>query len=227
MNNVRSHSVFKRSLSHAQRGFTLIELVVAIMILGLVYALVGSRTGTFAFWQEEAFLRKLSETIQFLHHQAVLDQNFYRLDFDLKNNRWRVSAVRVEEESVNEDLAALAADAGALSLELAAFLNPSMGEGQTLIPPPSFPSLWDPQLLPEGVAIQDIRTMRGKESASTSDNAYIVFSPRGFSEFAVIHITLSGGSPVTILVNPFSGLAEIFREYKDFEWTYGRQKKTA
>jgi prepilin-type N-terminal cleavage/methylation domain-containing protein len=206
-------------------GFTLIELVVAIMILGLVYGLVGSRSGTFTFWQEEAFIRRLNETIQFLHHQAVLDQTYYRIDFDLKDHRWKVSAVRVETENFNEDVAALAADAGALSLELAAFLNPSMGTEQTLIPPPSFPSLGEPQDFPEGVRIEDIRTMRGRESASMSSSAYIVFSPRGFSEFAVIHLRLSDNSPVTILVNPFSGLTQIFREYKDFEWTYGRKKK--
>ncbi|MBX7145182.1 MAG: type II secretion system GspH family protein [Oligoflexia bacterium] len=217
-----SRSIARGGLS---AGFTLIELVVVIALIGLIYALVGLRTGTFSFWEEEGFLRRLTETIEFLHHQAVIDQTFYRLDFDLKENTWRVRAVRVEEENENKDLESLATDAGSLSLELASFLNPDMGRSQTLIPAPSFPSLSEPQLLPRGTIIEDIRTMRGRQSATSSDEASIYFSPRGFSEFAVLHLRLNGVNPVTILVNPFTGLTQIFREYRDFEWTYGRGKK--
>jgi hypothetical protein len=67
--------------------------------------------------------------------------------------------------------------------------------------------------------------MRGLKPASEGGTAYMLFSPRGFSEFSVIHIVLSNGAPVTILVNPFTGGTEIYREYKDFKWTYGRNKE--
>lgn len=217
--------VAKPNRAPAPSGFTLIELVVVIALIGLIYALIGLRSGTFSFWEEEGFLRRLTETIEFLHHQAVIDQSFYRLDFDLKENSWRVRAVKVEEENENKDLESLATDAGSLSLELAAFLNPDMGRSQSLIPAPSFPSLSEPQLLPKGTLIEDIRTMRGRQSAATSSEASIYFSPRGFSEFAVIHLRLAGVNPVTILVNPFTGLTQIYREYRDFEWSYGRGKK--
>ena len=54
-------------------GFTLIELIVVVLVLGAAMALVGLRLGTFNFWREEAFIRKISETITFLHHQAVVE----------------------------------------------------------------------------------------------------------------------------------------------------------
>jgi hypothetical protein len=147
------------------------------------------------------------------------------MDFDLQKNSYRVRVVRTEEHDDEARLSEIAADAGALSLELSAFLNPSMGRSQTLIPPPSIPSLADDQPFPAGMSIEDIRTMRGRAAPPHDESAYIAFSPRGFSEFAVLHLRLSSGLPVTILVNPFSGLTEIYREYKDFEWTYGRKKK--
>ena len=84
----------------------------------------------------------------------------------------------------------------------------------------------------------DVRTMRGvinppdsgmQNSRPDDPNrpgmAYIRFSPRGFSEFSVIHLKLANEKDVTILVNPFTGEADIIRGYKDYEWTYGRNKK--
>ncbi|MBN8550948.1 MAG: prepilin-type N-terminal cleavage/methylation domain-containing protein [Deltaproteobacteria bacterium] len=207
-------------------AFTLIELVVVIIIIGLVFGVVGLRSGSFDFWKDEGFVRRLSETITFLHHQAVVDQAYYRMDFDLRKNTYRVRVVRPEDHEDDEKLSAIASDAGYLSLELAAFLNPSLGRGQTLIPPPSLPSLAEAQEFPSGMHIEDLRTMRGRSTPAQDESGYIVFSPRGFSEFAVLHLRLSTGQPVTILVNPFTGLTEIYREYKDFEWTYGRNKKT-
>ena len=48
---------------------------------------------------------------------------------------------------------------------------------------------------------------------------------KGFSDFAVIHFKAGEAGEITVLINPFSGLSQIYREYKDFEWSFGRQKK--
>jgi len=205
------------------RGFTLIELVLVLLIMGIIMGLVVVRTGTFSYWQDEGFLRKLSETITFLHHQAVADQAFYRLDFDLDDNSYTIGVLR-EDEYYDEYLTELALDAGNLSLELSAFLNPSIGSTQTLIPPPSFPSLADPTFFPSGVTLENIRTVRGQLSDTRGGSAYLMFSPRGFSDFAVIHLRLSKGAEVTILVNPYTGNTNIYREYLDFEWSYGKER---
>lgn len=213
----------RRTLQRESSGFTLIELIVVILLLSAIVTIVGLRTGSFTHWKEQAFIRKLTETIVFLHHQAVADQAFYQLEFDFDQRSYRVGVLRPEGES--EALAQLGSEVGALSIELAAFLSPSLGTTQTLIPPPSFPSLAEPVLFSDDLVVTDMRTMRGDQRAEDGGKAFIMFSPRGFSEFAVIHLALAGGRPLTILVNPFTGNTQIYNEYKEFEWTYGRKQQ--
>jgi len=205
--------------SNRARGFTLVELVLVIAIIGVTFTLVATRSGTFDLWKERDFERSFSETIVFLHHQAISDQSFYRLEIDFDQNTWQIGVMKNEEEN-NENLADLAADAGNLSLELAAFLSPSVGQTQSMIPPPGFPSLADPKKIPPRILFDDVRTMRGLATRTEGGKAYIMFSPVGFSEFAVIHLRYPGDKITTILVNPFTGLTEIFNEYKDFQWKY-------
>ena len=214
-----------RPAARGNTGFTLLELIVVVLIIGVASTLMALRLGTFTFWEHEGFIRKLSETIAFLHHHAVVDQTFYRMEFNFEESSYSVGAIQTNDESTSE-LIGLASELGILSVELAAFMSPSLGKTQTIVAPPSFPSLAEPVIAPRGVFFQDIRTMRGKQEPGDGVRPYIIFSPRGFSEFSVIHIRLTGEAVVTILVNPFTGNTEIIREYKDYEWTYGRTKKS-
>jgi prepilin-type N-terminal cleavage/methylation domain-containing protein len=207
-----------------QRAFTLIELVVVITIFGIIMTVVGQRVGAFSFWTEEGFVRRLSETMTFLHHQAIADQSFYQIEFDLEKRTYAVGVVRADED-INRDLEEVGNDAGVITLELAAYLNPSVGRNYTVIPPPNFPSLAQPIDLPTDMAFDRIRTMRGVTERGKEATTYIRFSPRGFSEFAVINLSIRQSGKRTILINPFTGGTEIFREERDFKWTYGSRGK--
>lgn len=214
------------------RAFTLLELIVVIVIIGVASAIIGVRTGNFAWWNEETSLRRISETISFLHYQAMADQSFYQLEFDLTKNQFRAGVLRPDDAAL-ASLASIAVGAGNLTLELAAFQNPSAGDSQTFIPPPNYPSMAEETKLPDGLTIIDIVTMRGtiKPGDTTSEisgdttKAQIRFTPRGFSEFAVIHLRRTSGAEVTIVVNPFTGVTETYPEYREYTWNYG-QKKT-
>ncbi len=206
-------------------GFTLVELVVVLVIIGLAFGVIIPKTGPFAYWRQEGFLRELSDTLTFLHQQAVADQAFYRMEFDLEANTFVVGAIRPESDLNGQGIQGIAEDAGNLTLELAAYLNPSLGSTYTVIPPPSFPSLGEEKHLPDGITVQDIRTRTGKFTASDAKKVALMFSPRGFSEFAVIHLQLARQQQATILLNPFTGSTDLYREYKDFEWTYDSKKK--
>ena len=204
----------------AQRAFTLIELVIVISIIGLGLIVFVQRSDTSLFWKQESMLRQIVELVPFLHNQAVADQAYYRLEFNLETNTYRIGVMK-PEGNADENLQDIAQDAGNLTLELAAYLSPSLGDTQTLIPPPDYPSLFENKELLIGTSIADIRTMRGIASLEAGNEvAYVMFSPRGFSEFAVIHLNLINEQQATILVNPFTGLAELYRDYRDFEWTY-------
>lgn len=204
-----------------EKGFTLIELILVIAIIGLIYLVSVNGGGSLAFWKQRTALNKLTQTITFLHHQAIADQSFYRFEIDFQNNSYRVGVVRPEPDEDARFLE-IAGDAGAISLELAAFLSPAMGSTHTLIPPPEFPDLFEPTPLPEGVVFQDVKTPQGEFIRGASEKAWFHFSPRGFTEFAVIHLALRDDAFITITLNPFTGIAKMIPEYKDFEWTYGK-----
>ncbi len=206
-------------------GFTLVELVAVLAVMGLLTAFVTWRIGNFDYWRQESFLRKFRETISFLHHQAVFDQMYYALEVDLLEPSKPKYKVGVFNPVPPAGAAAGAVPAGGnLSASLAFFLSPSVGTDQTFTPSPTFPSLAEPVEFPTGIAVQDIRTLSGKLRAEEIEKVYVLFSPRGFSEFAVFHL-LVAGAQVTILVNPFTGGTEFYRGYRDFTWTYGTRKQ--
>lgn len=200
-----------------RRGFTLIEVIVVITIIGILFSLVGLRVGAFQYWKEEGFIRKISQVMEFVHRQAIADQTFYVIEINLREETYRVGVVRADS-GVNANVASTDEDVGALSLELADFMTPVMDSSSTLIPPPSFPSLYEPQKLPPNAFFQDIKTIDGEISGNEDRSVYLTYNPRGFSEFAVVHIKLGSGSPLTLFANPYTGIVEITREYKDYEW---------
>ncbi len=216
-------------MQNKENGFTLVEVILAIFIIGLAYSYLMPRLPSMQYYREEAMLRKLSETIIFLHQQAINDDVFYRIEFDLNGSLgeckgtpcYRIGQI-VPEGSSGEEISTNSSS-GLLSGELSSYLMPNIGESQYLTEPVNFPSLKKPVLLESDTYINDIRTIRGDFQVGDSERPYITFSPRGFTEFSVIHLQLSNDdNKVTILVNPFTGLTEIYRDTKflEFEWTY-------
>jgi prepilin-type N-terminal cleavage/methylation domain-containing protein len=208
--------------SQSESGFTLIELILVIVIVGLATGLLTVRLGAFDFWKEQTTLIKLKETIVLLNNQAVIDQAFYRLEFDLEENLFRVGVMREEDPNVG---VVSGVNLAPLEQEESLLLSPSMPSGATMIPPPSIPSLAQPTKLPGRLRLEDVVTRRGKAVRGEGrGNPYLLFYPSGFSDFGVIHISTGEDSSVTILSNPWTGLAEQYPGYKEFKWTLGRRE---
>lgn len=214
----------RSSKVNPSRGFTLIELVLVVTVIALLAGLIGLRMGTFTYMREERFVRQLMEHLTFLHRQAVVDQSFYQLEIDIDDNSYRIGLFKPDTD-VNTNLSNdVGSEGGTLTLELADLLSPDMGEGQTMIAPPSFPSLNNPHRPPPKCSFSEVRTMRSETGGLKGGKARIFFSPKGFSEFAVIYLGMSGGNTITLLVNPFTGIPEMFRGFREFEWTFGKKK---
>ena len=157
-----------------------------------------------------------------LNHQAVIDQAFYRLEFDLEENLFRVGAMRDEDPTVN---VVAGVNLAPLEQEESSLLSPSMPRGATMIPPPFLPALAQPTKFPGRLRLEDVVTRRGKAVRGEGrGNPYLLFYPSGFSDFAVIHISTGEDSSITILSNPWTGLAEQYPGYREFKWTLGKRE---
>lgn len=211
--------------SGESRGFTLMELIIVVTLIGVTLGLLSTRMGTLDPWKERSAVRRLSELVVFLNNQAVMDQAFYRLEFDFETHTYRVGVMRPDDSLLANPYAQ---NLSPLENELAAMLSPSLDGESTMIPPPSFPSLAQPTQLPGQLRFIDVVTPRGMSRAADQreERPFLLFSPRGASEFGVIHLTLSNEKKKTILVNPWTGLAEVYDEYKEFQWTLGKQAQS-
>ncbi len=78
-------------------GFTLIELGLVILIIGVVLGMVIPRFRDRSHAELVAQTRKLAVTFRYLQHEAILNGRTYRLNYDLDRQRYWVTAATDEE----------------------------------------------------------------------------------------------------------------------------------
>ncbi len=164
----------------ARRGFTLIELVLVIIIIGALFLIVGRGTGSFAYWKEETFLQELRELSTFLFSQSAADQTHYRIEFS--ERAYRVGSF--EEENCDN-----------LSCSLAPFLVMAPPTRKQISSPPSFPSLFEPKATPPTL---------------TFEEGVVDFSPQGIMGSSLIRIKTDRGGHFTIAINPLTGISTLY-----------------
>lgn len=71
-------------------GFTLIELVVVIVLLGLIGTVFVRNIGSVTSWRVQGDIRKFAQVWEFLYAEAYAKHESYRLIIDLENNSWSV-----------------------------------------------------------------------------------------------------------------------------------------
>lgn len=88
-----------RAACSGDRGFTLIELGLVILILGILLGVVVPRFQDRSHAELVSHTRRLAVTFRFLRHQAILDGRTYRLVYDLDTHRyWSAVADESEDE---------------------------------------------------------------------------------------------------------------------------------
>ena len=92
-----------------EAGFTLIELGLVILIIGVMLAITVPRLGNRAYKQLESEARKLALGFRYIRHAAILNGRTYRLVFDIENRAYWAEVGQVdaggptEEEEEDED----------------------------------------------------------------------------------------------------------------------------
>ena len=64
-------------------GFTLLELMVVLLVIGLVVAITFPKFQELAGGDVKRVSRKLIGTIQYLYEEALANRRIYRLNYDL------------------------------------------------------------------------------------------------------------------------------------------------
>jgi len=85
-----------------RNGFTLIELAVVIVILGVMIALVAPMLGELGEANLKRSARHLTGMIRFLHEESQAKKREYRLRFDIQDGRYWAESLKLVSESAVE-----------------------------------------------------------------------------------------------------------------------------
>lgn len=72
-------------------GFTLLELTLVILIIGIFLTLSVPRLGHLTGQNLSVSCRRLSGTVKYLFHRATIKRTIYRLNYDLKTNEYWIT----------------------------------------------------------------------------------------------------------------------------------------
>ena len=176
-NEGRILELSEQSLLRKSCGFTLIEILVVMVILGGLLFLTVPKFKDFTDINIKSASRNLSGTIKYLYNEAIFKKNIYKLAFDIDNGVYWVEFMQDNQFEVSTD------------------------------------PVLKRKKLPDGVYFEDIFTERTQQKVDSGNEAFILFLPNGFVDYAVIHIGRSGGDSFTIETKPYTGGTRIYDKY--------------
>jgi prepilin-type N-terminal cleavage/methylation domain-containing protein len=165
-----------RGSAGGRKGFTLVELVIVIVILGIMATLIVPRLGEIGEANLKRSTRHLTGMIRFLRDEAQAKKIRLYLRFDVPGGRyWAEAPVITSEKTVEyRPLSSAISGEGSLS-------------GQT--------------------------TFRDVTVGSHPDDPYMLFTPDGWVEHALIHLRDGDDRDFTLLVKPLTGNTELLEGY--------------
>ena len=84
------------------RGFTLIELAVVIVVLGVMIAIIAPRLGEIGEADLKRSARHLTGSIRFLRDEAQAKKEVYRLVFDIEGGHYWTEALTISPDNTAE-----------------------------------------------------------------------------------------------------------------------------
>jgi len=83
---------------HIINGFTLLEIVVVLFMIGLLLLLIYPKVQTLTENGLQTASRHLVATIQYLYHEAMATRQVHRLSYDLQGDAYQVRVVHAHGE---------------------------------------------------------------------------------------------------------------------------------
>lgn len=222
-----------------EKGFTILEILVALAVAGLMLGIVTSQLRDWFSINVKSATRKLSSTIRYLHDKASTQNLYIRLVFDFEKNSYWVEATTerfllTSKEILEDEREEIKKEKEEEKKEVkeapAATETAEAGEGETETEEityvkkyrtPEFGAvdefLLKPVRLPEGVLIKDIYTSHD-EGPVEGGKAFIHFFPNGYIEPAIINLMDEDDEVhISIEINPIVGDTYVREEYRSWE----------
>lgn len=214
----------------SRSGFTLIEIVVSLFIVGLILGVVISRMDTMLEWDMKAASNKMASTIRYLYNKAATEGLYIRLVLDLEEQAYWVEATTDpfvistgEEKKAKGEKQEEQAPAAEGATEEGAAEAPEEGaaEGapQELKPREVVFSQVDsyllrPVKLPDSVFFKDVYVEHRPDAVEGGQES-IYFFPNGLVEHAVINLRNDDDTAnYSLETNPVSGKVSIEDRYR-------------
>lgn len=207
------------------RGFTLLEIVVTIAVLGLVLGVVVSRMDTMLDWDMKNASNKLASTMRYLYNKSATEGLYIRLVLDMEENVYWVEATTDpfvistgEDEDVSIKGGAAKGEEG-----LAEGEGAEGDEQEYAIKPrePVFTKmesyLLKPTKLPSSVFFKDVYVEHERMPVD-GGRVEIYFFPNGMVEHAVVNLRDDDDEiNYSLETNPISGRVGIEDRYRTRE----------
>jgi general secretion pathway protein H len=236
--------VFSRDLKKRSRsGFTLLEIVVALAIVGLILGVVISQMDTMLDWDMKKASGKLASTIRYLYNKSATEGLYIRLMLDMEENAYWIEATtdqftlssgenekkkkdkdkgdkKSDEEKQNKDQAAKEKEkpeGGKDEDTNKGTLLP--GQIETLKPhEPVFSQVDDyllkPTKLPDTVFFKDVYVEHEKGPVGSGKVA-IHFFPNGYVEHSIINLRDENDKTnYSLETNPVNGRVSVEEQYR-------------
>ena len=172
----------------AAAGFTLVELTLVILVIGIVGALVLPRFGGLLDRQQaRRTVNVLRGMVRQLHAKAALTKRVYRLTFDLDGQRVTVCYLQSLPAAAPGDTACVAES----SREMRGYV------------------------MPRAVRLLDVVSFSGEKIREGT--AVTHFHPTGLAEPSVVHLQTAGEAHITLFIEPLAGRVKVVRGYAERE----------
>ena len=223
------------------RGFTLLEIVVSLAVVGLILGVTISRMDTVMAWDLKRSSTKLASTIRYLYNKAATEGLYIRLVLDLDEQTYWVESttdpVLLESGDGAREKANDKAQKKAKEKEAAAKAGEEAKKGEAATgkeekagaKPPGAPEtikerepvfspvesyLLKPTKLPDTVFFKDLQ-VEHRQFPVEGGKESIYFFPNGFVEHAVINLRdEKDETHYSLETNPVSGRVSIEDRYR-------------